>query len=264
MPGPTARTLATARLRRAIVAADLTQERAGGLLKRDARQVRRWLSGRVSLGPLELLCAIEAATTKDSNAGGSHAASLGNYRGVSDHASQQPSQSENGAHGGQIETTNLAEWSPCTQDVGALALKRSDTCGEHTAQACGAMASELYSRSAPTVSVTAGWSSMAARRAHNPKVGGSNPSPATPSCLDEAAEQSARRGIPHQESSDGQEQRGTLGRAHVVKPVLNPTEGESPSRSANALAHGREGCDPLDQREANAGSNPEQGAKRAA
>ena len=27
--------------------------------------------------------------------------------------------------------------------------------------------------------LTAGWSSQVARRAHNPKVGGSNPSPAT-------------------------------------------------------------------------------------
>ncbi len=29
---------------------------------------------------------------------------------------------------------------------------------------------------------SAGWSSLVARRAHNPKVGGSNPSPATNSC----------------------------------------------------------------------------------
>ena len=30
----------------------------------------------------------------------------------------------------------------------------------------------------------AGWSSLVARRAHNPKVGGSNPSPATTKSLD--------------------------------------------------------------------------------
>ncbi len=30
-----------------------------------------------------------------------------------------------------------------------------------------------------SASVAAGWSSLVARRAHNPKVGGSNPSPAT-------------------------------------------------------------------------------------
>lgn len=55
-----ARTLATARLRIAIRDAGLTREEAAALLGKDARQVRRWLSGRVSLGPLELLCAIDS------------------------------------------------------------------------------------------------------------------------------------------------------------------------------------------------------------
>jgi len=55
-----ARTVASARLRRAICAAGLTQHEAGALIGKDARQVRRWLSGRVALGALELVAAIES------------------------------------------------------------------------------------------------------------------------------------------------------------------------------------------------------------
>jgi len=60
--GQRARTLATARLRREICASGLTQAEFGALVGVDARQVRRWLSGRVSLGALEALCALEATT----------------------------------------------------------------------------------------------------------------------------------------------------------------------------------------------------------
>lgn len=62
---PEPRTLATARLRRAICATGLSQERAGQLVGKDGRQVRRWLSGSVALGALELLLALEKIQADD-------------------------------------------------------------------------------------------------------------------------------------------------------------------------------------------------------
>ncbi len=50
------RTPGSARLRRAICAAGLTQDQAGALVGRDGRQVRRWLKGSTEL---DLLCALE-------------------------------------------------------------------------------------------------------------------------------------------------------------------------------------------------------------
>lgn len=61
----TPRTQATARLRRALCASGLTQHEAGALVGKDARQIRRWLSGRVSLGALELLVVLELAGRND-------------------------------------------------------------------------------------------------------------------------------------------------------------------------------------------------------
>lgn len=65
-----ARTLATARLRRALCASGLSQHAAGELLGVDARQVRRWLSREVSLGPLELLVALEQHIDSQRGRGG--------------------------------------------------------------------------------------------------------------------------------------------------------------------------------------------------
>lgn len=61
---PASRARATERLRAAIGSAGLTVEQAGALLGVDRRQVHRWLSGEVSLGPLELLVEIEAVARK--------------------------------------------------------------------------------------------------------------------------------------------------------------------------------------------------------
>jgi hypothetical protein len=57
-----ARALASARLRRAICAAGLSQQAAGELVGVDARQVRRWLEATDERRPdrLALLCAVEA------------------------------------------------------------------------------------------------------------------------------------------------------------------------------------------------------------
>jgi hypothetical protein len=74
LPGPT-RTRASARLRRALCDARLTQEQAGRLVGKDARQVRRWLTGGVPLGALELLVALEERTEQvHPNSGGSEGA----------------------------------------------------------------------------------------------------------------------------------------------------------------------------------------------
>jgi transcriptional regulator with XRE-family HTH domain len=59
------RTLATARLRKVICSLGLTQEEAGRLVGVDGRQVRRWLSGDVSLGALELLIELEAISNRE-------------------------------------------------------------------------------------------------------------------------------------------------------------------------------------------------------
>lgn len=61
---PSARTLATARLRRAIYDSGLTQHEAGQLVGVDGRQLRRWLSGDVSLGALELFVELERRGSK--------------------------------------------------------------------------------------------------------------------------------------------------------------------------------------------------------
>lgn len=61
---PASRDRATERLRAAIGSAGLTVEQAGALIGVDRRQVHRWLSGEVSLGPLELLVELEAAAAK--------------------------------------------------------------------------------------------------------------------------------------------------------------------------------------------------------
>lgn len=68
----TARDGAAARLRRAICAAGLSQHEAGALAGVDARQVRRWLSREVSLGPLELLVALEAHSDSQRGRGATH------------------------------------------------------------------------------------------------------------------------------------------------------------------------------------------------
>lgn len=59
-----ARTLASARLKIAVDRSGLSQQNLGALVGVDARQVRRWLSGAVSLGPLELLAVIESSKQK--------------------------------------------------------------------------------------------------------------------------------------------------------------------------------------------------------
>jgi hypothetical protein len=56
---PTARTRASSRIQKLICEAGLTQDEAGKLRGKDARQVRRWLSGKVSLGALELVIELE-------------------------------------------------------------------------------------------------------------------------------------------------------------------------------------------------------------
>lgn len=57
-PRPQARARASALLRRVLCSAGLTQQEAGARVGKDARQVRRWLSGDVPLGALELLAAL--------------------------------------------------------------------------------------------------------------------------------------------------------------------------------------------------------------
>lgn len=47
------------RLRRLLCESGLSQEAAAGLIGADGRQVRRWLAGSESLGPLELVCLLE-------------------------------------------------------------------------------------------------------------------------------------------------------------------------------------------------------------
>ena len=63
-PEQSSRDRACARLSDALAASGLSQQRAGELLGVDARQVRKWLHGEVTLGPLELLVALEAVTGK--------------------------------------------------------------------------------------------------------------------------------------------------------------------------------------------------------
>lgn len=60
-PADVARTLASAEdLDAVITAAGLTREQAAELVRKDPRQVRRWLSGTVPLGALELYLAVVA------------------------------------------------------------------------------------------------------------------------------------------------------------------------------------------------------------
>ena len=144
IPETLARKRAALRLLRAREARGLSQEQLAaelGISKRAYGSIER---GQVRAIGLEALVFLE---------GGTHAASPVKAEAVSDHRSHQPKRFEPVAPGGQIRATNFAERSPSTQDIGAAALKRSDTRGEHTAQACGAMASELCSRGAPTVCI---------------------------------------------------------------------------------------------------------------
>ena len=58
-PAATRTLRAAAFLRRRLCECGVTQEQAAALIGKDSRQVRRWLSGRVSLGALELLVELE-------------------------------------------------------------------------------------------------------------------------------------------------------------------------------------------------------------
>lgn len=64
-PQVDARALASSELGRRIRVARMTQESAGALVRVDARQVRRWLSGDVSLGPLELYLVLDRLDTSE-------------------------------------------------------------------------------------------------------------------------------------------------------------------------------------------------------
>src|SRR5438034_1303109 len=54
-----------------------------------------------------------------------------------------------------------------------------------------------------TLEHAAGWSSLVARRAHNPKVAGSNPAPATPEALVDWKPESPARGLKLQPDGRG-------------------------------------------------------------
>jgi transcriptional regulator with XRE-family HTH domain len=57
----TRKSAAAERLKAARIKRGLTQEQAAQRNGLDPRQVRRWENGEVPLGPLELLCDLEAA-----------------------------------------------------------------------------------------------------------------------------------------------------------------------------------------------------------
>jgi hypothetical protein len=76
-----------------------------------------------------------------------------------------------------IKTSKLVEGSPNAKSVTASIL--DDTSVLPPARACGARASCASDVVRPAGGFIARWSSLAAQRAHNPEVGGSNPPRAT-------------------------------------------------------------------------------------